>query len=222
MCDHNDTNRYIVCCSQRDYCNDLDAYSKSIREAMLLPLSKNSELTKDEREFSNHRRDAFVDPSDLIVRPPSRKVTIAIFIITGVVILMIALIGMCLFIYFRQAKKQGKEKDHQKVPTYGNVEIKKTFIQRLLKNLSLRNHSLDDDRERRNPEDQSLVGLLDISISTLGPGKMISFVVNDRKRRTMISSSFAIADATDACSTNHLGRIDRCRSIRQCSPRQLA
>ncbi|CAF4310017.1 unnamed protein product, partial [Rotaria sordida] len=27
MCGTNQTNRYIVCCSQRDYCNDLDAYS---------------------------------------------------------------------------------------------------------------------------------------------------------------------------------------------------
>lgn len=42
MCGVNETNRVIVCCSERNYCNDLDAYSKSIRDALLAkaPTSK--------------------------------------------------------------------------------------------------------------------------------------------------------------------------------------
>ena len=39
MCGVNQTNRFIVCCSQRDYCNDLDAYSKEIRDALVPPQS---------------------------------------------------------------------------------------------------------------------------------------------------------------------------------------
>ena len=35
-CGVNQTNRFIVCCSQRDYCNDLDAYSKDIRVALVI------------------------------------------------------------------------------------------------------------------------------------------------------------------------------------------
>ena len=34
MCGVNQTHRFIVCCSQRDFCNDLDAYSNEIRHAL--------------------------------------------------------------------------------------------------------------------------------------------------------------------------------------------
>ncbi len=34
MCGVNQTNRIIVCCSQRDFCNDLDGYSKEIRQVL--------------------------------------------------------------------------------------------------------------------------------------------------------------------------------------------
>lgn len=34
MCSTNSTERSVVCCSQRDYCNDLDAYSKEIRQSL--------------------------------------------------------------------------------------------------------------------------------------------------------------------------------------------
>ena len=40
MCDRNESRRYIVCCSHRDNCNDLDAYSAEIRRAMLPSLSE--------------------------------------------------------------------------------------------------------------------------------------------------------------------------------------
>jgi hypothetical protein len=42
MCGVNQTNRVIICCSQRDYCNDLDAYSENIRTGLLkqVPTSK--------------------------------------------------------------------------------------------------------------------------------------------------------------------------------------
>jgi hypothetical protein len=46
MCGVNETNRFIVCCSQRDYCNDLDAYSKEIRQALLSPHSTSKCLDK--------------------------------------------------------------------------------------------------------------------------------------------------------------------------------
>ena len=35
MCGVNQTGRIIVCCSERNYCNDLDAYSQNIREILL-------------------------------------------------------------------------------------------------------------------------------------------------------------------------------------------
>lgn len=34
MCGVNQTHRSIVCCSERDFCNDLDAYSNEIRHAL--------------------------------------------------------------------------------------------------------------------------------------------------------------------------------------------
>lgn len=42
MCGLNQTHRTIVCCSDRHYCNDLDAYSQGIRNGLLsrTPTSK--------------------------------------------------------------------------------------------------------------------------------------------------------------------------------------
>lgn len=34
LCAMNQTNRVVVCCSQRDFCNDLDAYSPGIRQVL--------------------------------------------------------------------------------------------------------------------------------------------------------------------------------------------
>ena len=40
-CGVNETNRIVVCCSHRDYCNDLDAYSNGIRQTLTAtPTSK--------------------------------------------------------------------------------------------------------------------------------------------------------------------------------------
>ncbi len=46
MCGVNQTDRYIVCCSQRDYCNDLDAYSKEIRTVLTTTLSTSKSIKK--------------------------------------------------------------------------------------------------------------------------------------------------------------------------------
>ena len=48
MCSVNQTNRIIVCCSQHNYCNDLDAYSENIRTDLLkqVPTSKFFRLIK--------------------------------------------------------------------------------------------------------------------------------------------------------------------------------
>jgi hypothetical protein len=46
MCGVNQTHRTIVCCSQRDYCNDLDAYSKEIRQVLSSTLSSSKFLQK--------------------------------------------------------------------------------------------------------------------------------------------------------------------------------
>ena len=40
MCSGNETHRYIICCSQKDSCNDRDAYSGQIREALLFSIAK--------------------------------------------------------------------------------------------------------------------------------------------------------------------------------------
>ncbi|CAF3979023.1 unnamed protein product [Rotaria sordida] len=40
FCDGNQSNRYIICCSDKNYCNDRDAYSSDIRKKLLLPLNK--------------------------------------------------------------------------------------------------------------------------------------------------------------------------------------
>jgi len=45
-CGVNQTNRIIVCCSERNYCNDLDAYSKEIRETLTSTLSTSKFLIK--------------------------------------------------------------------------------------------------------------------------------------------------------------------------------
>ena len=36
LCNGNETNRYIVCCSDKHYCNDRDAYSSDIRKQLSL------------------------------------------------------------------------------------------------------------------------------------------------------------------------------------------
>ncbi len=46
MCGVNQTDRFIVCCSQRDYCNDLDAYSKEIRTVLTTKLSTSKSIKK--------------------------------------------------------------------------------------------------------------------------------------------------------------------------------
>jgi hypothetical protein len=53
-CAMNQTDRYIVCCSQRDYCNDLDAYSKDIRNALLLAQSKTGNTKLSTTNNSQH------------------------------------------------------------------------------------------------------------------------------------------------------------------------
>jgi hypothetical protein len=37
VCDGNQSDRYIICCSDKDYCNDRDAYSSDIRKKLLTP-----------------------------------------------------------------------------------------------------------------------------------------------------------------------------------------
>ncbi len=53
MCGVNQTNRFIVCCSQRNYCNDLDAYSKDIRHVLGSSLNSSKFIEKKIFEFFN-------------------------------------------------------------------------------------------------------------------------------------------------------------------------
>jgi hypothetical protein len=52
MCSVNQTKRIIICCSERDYCNDLDAYSKEIRNTLLNSIST-SKFLKTKNKILN-------------------------------------------------------------------------------------------------------------------------------------------------------------------------
>lgn len=36
MCNTNQTNRYIICCSDKDFCNDRDGLADDVRKKLLL------------------------------------------------------------------------------------------------------------------------------------------------------------------------------------------
>ncbi|CAF1226805.1 unnamed protein product [Rotaria sp. Silwood1] len=56
MCGTNQTNRYIVCCFQRDYCNDLDAYSTTIRATLICTISTITLTTRQPPEQNSDGR----------------------------------------------------------------------------------------------------------------------------------------------------------------------
>ncbi|CAF3885690.1 unnamed protein product [Rotaria sp. Silwood2] len=146
MCGTNQTNRYIVCCSQRDYCNDLDAYSKEIRYTLLSTVSTTS----------------------LTTRQPYGRVSIIILIMIVSIVAAILLISGFLVIYFKQKSlKKNKNKPNYLKPI--DYDEHKTIIQRFLKCFH-RRRSLERNPNGRIPSDQSLTALLDeFSTSTVGP-----------------------------------------------------
>ncbi|CAF2121541.1 unnamed protein product [Rotaria magnacalcarata] len=150
ICSGNNTNRYIVCCSQRDYCNDLDAYSTEIRHALINP-SNTSVGDPDHRQPNG-----------------SWFMLILIIAISSVVVIVLLLTG-CLIMYLRHKTIENRKADYPKGISYVDEHQRKTIIQRLLKFVHRKNHS---QRNGHKPisTDQSLTALLDeFSTSTVGP-----------------------------------------------------
>ncbi|CAF3859842.1 unnamed protein product [Rotaria sp. Silwood1] len=84
MCGTNQTNRYIVCCFQRDYCNDLDAYSTTIRATLICTIST---IT-------------------LTTRQPPGNFSILILITIISIIVVILLLIECIIMYLKQKTKE--------------------------------------------------------------------------------------------------------------------
>ncbi|CAF0769750.1 unnamed protein product [Rotaria sp. Silwood1] len=149
MCGTNQTNRYIVCCSQRDYCNDLDAYSKEIRTALLSTVPSNP----------------------LTTRQPHNNFSILILIMIVSIIAVILLLSGLLIVYCKQknSKEKNNNSNYSKEIAYNDENHKKNLIQRLLKCFD-RRKGLKSKSDERIPSDQSLTALLDeFSTSTVGP-----------------------------------------------------
>jgi len=149
MCDRNETKRYVVCCSNRDFCNDLDAYSAEIRTAML-PSPMDDILTKKPSRWSN--------------------TLILILTIVSTMILLLGLFSLVMFGYLKRTRGDRRDDYYPKSINYGtNEQSKQGFIQRLFKVLLRRSRS-PSDIEGQIPTDQSLTHLLDeLSTSTTGP-----------------------------------------------------
>ncbi|CAF0798499.1 unnamed protein product [Rotaria sordida] len=147
MCSTNKTNRYIVCCSQRDYCNDLDAYSKEIRTSLISTIST----------------------STLTTRLPRGNFSILILItIISIIVVILLLIG-CIIMYLKHKTIKNNTKSYSKTIVYDDEHHKKNITQRLLKCFHCRTR-LEQNPDQRIPSDQSLTALLDeFSTSTIGP-----------------------------------------------------
>ncbi|CAF3596343.1 unnamed protein product [Rotaria sordida] len=147
MCSTNKTNRYIVCCSQRDYCNDLDAYSKEIRTSLISTIST----------------------STLTTRLPRGNFSILILItIISIIVVILLLIG-CIIMYLKHKTIKNNTKSYSKTIVYDDEHHKKNITQRLLKCFHCRTR-LEQNSDQRIPSDQSLTALLDeFSTSTIGP-----------------------------------------------------
>ncbi|CAF1220165.1 unnamed protein product [Rotaria sordida] len=147
MCSTNKTNRYIVCCSQRDYCNDLDAYSKEIRTSLISTIST----------------------STLTTRLPRGNFSILILItIISIIVVILLLIG-CIIMYLKHKTIKNNNKSYSKTIVYDDEHHKKNITQRLLKCFHCRTR-LEQNSDQRIPSDQSLTALLDeFSTSTIGP-----------------------------------------------------
>ncbi|CAF0943715.1 unnamed protein product [Adineta steineri] len=148
MCSLNKTDRYIICCSQRNECNDLDAYSKEIRQALLSPLSPNI--------LASHQ-------------PPNSYSTLIIIIITSTLGVLVC-IGVFIIIYIKQKGLiNNRAAFHTKKFAYVDDNKKQNLFQRFLKCFYCRDR-LSRINDGCIPSDQSLTGLLDeLSTSTMGP-----------------------------------------------------
>jgi hypothetical protein len=146
-CSGNQTNRYVVCCSQRNYCNDLDAYSKDIRRVLTTP-----------------------SPTVIPPRrnPPGSSLTLIMIIVITAIAALLLFSGF-LFIYMKQKRFMKNKERYPKPNSYPDEQNKISIIQRLFKCFHKRG-SLASSTEGRI--DQSLTSLLvDLSTGTMGPGK---------------------------------------------------
>ncbi|CAF3663380.1 unnamed protein product [Rotaria socialis] len=149
LCSSNSSSRYIVCCAQRDYCNDLDAYSTEIRHALINPLNASG---------------------DPVHHQPNGSWFILILIIAiSIAVVVVLLLTGCLIMYLRHRTIENRKADYSKGISYVDDHQRKTIIQRLLKFVHRGKHSQRNGDEPIST-DQSLTALLDeFSTSTVGP-----------------------------------------------------
>ena len=164
MCGVNQTHRFIVCCSEHDYCNDLDAYSSEIRHAL-------TSSPANGKIIYRIRFDSYGAISVKRQHPSGSLVLILIIIISAIFALALLIGGIYIYIKQKDAKKNaGKRVDY-------DGHKKKNMLERLMKCSYWRKGS-GSNVGTDIPSDQSLTGLLDeLSTSTMGPGREMQFRV---------------------------------------------
>ena len=80
FCNNNQTNRYLICCSDKDFCNDRDAYASDIRKELML--IDNLDGERVEASSTKPNRDKFI------------------FLIVGFVSLFFGLIFIFMLIFY--------------------------------------------------------------------------------------------------------------------------
>lgn len=169
MCNTNQTSRYIICCSQHNYCNDLDAYSKEIRTALLSTLEPGTYRGKDYSFMIEY----YHLISILATRPSQFSFsTVILIIIISIFVIIILLLGF-IIIYIRNKSSRANKDNYEKAIAYGEGNTKTTRVDRLLKCLRYKKRPTKG-QSGLIPSDQSITALLDEwSTSTSGPGTFI-------------------------------------------------
>jgi hypothetical protein len=163
MCSNNSSTRYIVCCSERDYCNDLDAFSQDIRET-LLPSRRGKTDQVDIAKKNTAIVFYFLDK-------PIRMIDwkILTMIIVATTLICFSIIIALLYLYLRHGKRhKSREMDYGKGTFYNDQGS--TSVHSCLQRIFRSCFPMEQD-DGRIPSDQSLTGLLDdLSSSSTGPG----------------------------------------------------
>ncbi|CAF1644214.1 unnamed protein product [Adineta ricciae] len=143
ICGTNETNRFVICCADRNFCNDRDPNSPDLLRRLSLTSSE-------------------------LPHKPKSPISILIIIIVVFAIVALIIVFAGIFIYVKHKNWQRRRPDYPKTICYPNEHNKQNIFYRSLKYFKCLGQ-IRENTDEMAPKDQEFTGLLEeYSTSTTG------------------------------------------------------